>query len=708
MQFLRSNFLLCGFLLGISFNAAVASWAQETSVPYCGLEQLDLDLGPQSESGSRGHWLVIEIRNRGTSDCRLPPFAVGFPPDGPELNDIMENVDYKDTSQSAAAFKDNSRRLAPGREAHVLIAWSSLPAEYHGIVIGDCKMHDTMTLYPALEVRHLWIQSCNQIWRSSYRAGPYIPGEPVSDEWLQRVQLKDSDFNQGSVADPEQVGDTASAEAKLWALFDVQYLRGRPDSGYYGAFPLFLKTPRHTSGICPFRSLRKREADGQTTIYLSHCEDKSESLGDDTKSRQIGFFETDFGLAPERTGRVEYEAVSKVHQGGKPTLVKARLELSIRDPNRRMLPTIDTSASPCRVSQLTLISPAVELGSHWEQAIRSTPPLGEDWYDGKVLEVTNISDQSCMIGGVPDLKFQRPSWWTRGGVEPPVCRNCATPLFKPRESRWIELQPGGSAHFIVARAVSAYWPACTAMGEIDVQLDGDTQTLSLPFEANFCGEIAASAWRSGKYDGDPMNTEYDITEDQREKQWLGSAPLSSSKVPCFDNTKPKSELPPPGPQCAEQEFAKRGRPAMSVSDSGVALGVSSQGGNPTTVYIWLDNRTDKPQSYYMCCRASFLNQIEVYDSAGHRLLRKGERAGQEICDRELAMCDCSMLASVAPHTLQVVDSGDLGDGYLLSPGRYFVVPSRSGRKACESLNRTLVDGSKVKAANAIMIVIPEE
>ena len=62
---------------------------------------------------------------------------------------------------------------------------------------------------------------------------------------------------------------------------------------------------------------------------------------------------------------------------------------------------------------------------------------------------------------------------------------------------------------------------------------------------------------------------------------------------------------------------------------------------------------------------------------------------------------------VAPHTLQVVDSGDLGDGYLPSAGRYFVVPLRSGRKACESLNRTLADRSKVKAANAVMIAIPE-
>lgn len=101
-----------------------------------------------------------------------------------------------------------------------------------------------------------------------------------------------------------------------------------------------------------------------------------------------------------------------------------------------------------------------------------------------------------------------------------MCRNCDTPLFKPRESRWIELQPGDAAHLILARAVSAYWPACTATG--GMLLAGGTQTLSLPFKASFCGEIAASAWRSGKYDGDPMNIEYDRKEScEQGNGWAG-------------------------------------------------------------------------------------------------------------------------------------------------------------------------------------------
>lgn len=716
MRFLLSKVPICAILVAIALTATCVSRAQESSPPWCSLEQLNLGIGPQDDSpSSRGHRLVIEIRNRSESDCKLPPLSVGLPPDGPDFTDIFENTYYKDTSKAASEFKEKSRLLAPGSEAYVLLAWSSVPVEYHGIVIGDCKVHDTMTVYsdashPALEVRHLWIQSCGQIWRSSYRAGPYVSGEPVSDEWLQQMQLKDSDFTKDPVADSARVGDVPSGGAKLWALLDVQYLRGSPGSGYYGAFPLFLKTPPQASGNCPFRSLRKREADGQTTIYLNHCEDKSEPVGDNTGSKQVGFFETDLGLAPERTGRVEYEAINEVQQGGKPTLVKARLELSIRDPNHPMLPTIDTSTPACHVSQLRLIAPQVKLGSHWEQAT-VYPPLGEDWYDGKVFEVTNVSDQSCMLGGVPELKFQRPSSWTSGGVEPPVCRNCATPLFKPRESRWIELQPGDSAHFMVARAVSAYWPACTATGGIDMRLPGEMQTLSLPFEASFCGEIAASAWRSGKYDGDLMNIEYDRKEDVRAREWLGRAPLGGSRVACVDNTKRQSEVPPPGPQCAEQEFAKRGRPSMSAAHDGVAFGFSSPQRDSTTIYVWMDNQTNEPRSYSTCSTSGFLDAIDVYDSAGHRLLSKEEQAKRKACaeNREfLSVCTWSRTVTVAPHTMQVVDWGDLQGSYMLSPGRFFIAASRAQRQTCESLNRTVAEGSKVRPTNAVLIVIPEQ
>jgi len=722
VRFLRPNVTFCAFLLGISFTAPSGLSAQESSVPYCGTEQLDLDLGPQGGSPrSRGHWLVIAIQNRGRSDCKVPPLSVGFPPDGPDIIDIIENVDYKDTSGPAVGFKDKSRRLAPGDEAHVLLAWSSVPVESSGIVVGDCRMHDTLTVYsdplhPALEVRHLWVQNCGPIWRSSYRAGSYVPGEPVSDEWLQAVQLNNSDFPKEGVPEPMEIGAHATRGTKLWTLFDVQDLSGNPDSGYGGAFPLFLRTSPEVSWNCPFRRLRKREADGQTTIYLTHCENNHEDFEIGDGSKQIGFFNFEFGLVPERPGRVEYEAVSGLLQDGKPTLAKARLELAIRDPNRPMLPTIDTNTPICHVSQLRLTTPSIELEPYWDKTTTS-PLWGEGRYDGRVFEVTNISDQSCMLGGMPDLKFLRPTWWATGGINPPVCRNCATPLFKPRESRWMELKHGASAHFMVALANTAFSRSCTGIGGMDMHLFGDTQTLRLPWEYVFCGEIAVTAWRSGKYDGDPMNVEYDRKEEEREKGWLltEQLQLDTSKIACVDNTKRLSDLPPPGPECAKQEFEKRGRPLMSAAQNGIAYGFSSPQNGSTTVYMWLDNQTNESQTYSTCSTSNVINAVDVYDSAGRRLLSRQDQDKQKICAEHkefslefLPMCTWTKMVIIAPHTMQVVDSNDLQSSYVLSPGRFFIVPAHVQRQTCESLSKTLEEARQVKPEKAIMMVIPEQ
>lgn len=184
-----------------------------------------------------------------------------------------------------------------------------------------------------------------------------------------------------------------------------------------------------------------------------------------------------------------------------------------------------------------------------------------------------------------------------------------------------------------------------------------------------------------------------------------------SKVVCIDSTKPRAQVPPPGPQCAEEEFAKRGKPVMSPAHNGVAFGISSAPGNSMTVNVWMDNQTDRAKYYYMCCRSSFLGAVEVYDSSGHRLLSKQEQAEQKACTDGAGFgitCSCSTWNSVAPHTLQVVDSGDLADGYVFSPGRYFIAPASVNRSDCESLSKNRAEAVKPEPENAITVVIPEK
>jgi hypothetical protein len=695
----RRVFYCTLFWMVFSFFTNPISWAQEpSSGAWCNLYQLDFSLGPKGQSiDSKAHWLVVDIRNRSESACKVVP----------------HDPSYRDGSASAKAFEEQSQELAPGSEAHVLIAWSSIPYAEDGIVIDDCRLQDEMSPYAGVTLRNLQMWVCGGSWSSSYRVGTYHPGEPVSEEWLKRVALPGSAFV-GSAHETDGGLEAAGDRAiDLWVPWGVQYLKGAPFSGYSGIFILFLTSSAPILPNCPFRTLRKRETDGQTIIYLNHCEEHQTGDTSSQRMRNVELPTWVFGISPEKTGTVEYEAAIEVVQDGKPKLAKSSFKLFVRDPNTPMLPSaIDTNAPPCKISQLSLTSPPVELGTHWDRAT-SYPSVPENWYDAKVFGFTNASDRSCVLGGAPELKFANAPWVTSGSLIPEVCRNCATPVFKPRESRWIELEPQQSAHFIVARLASylgsSSW--CNVTGGIQLSLPGESQSMQLPFEASFCGAIPVSAWRSGKYDGDPMNLEYDRAEHNREQTSLGKFPSTSSKVVCIDNSKPKSQLPPPGLRCEEEEFLKRGKPAMSPVHGGIAFGVSSPPGNPKAVDVWMDNQTDKQQSYYVCCRSTFLDDIDVYDAGGQRLIGNEEQAERKICAEggEVDLvCSCSAVIMVAPHTVQVVDSGVLTDGYVLSPGRYFVTPARVNRRSCDSLKRTAAKADGRGPSDAVVVVIPEQ
>jgi hypothetical protein len=58
--------------------------------------------------------------------------------------------------------------------------------------------------------------------------------------------------------------------------------------------------------------------------------------------------------------------------------------------------------------------------------------------------------------------------------------------------------------------------------------------------------------------------------------------------------------------------------------------------------------------------------------------------------------------------MQIVDSGDLEDGYVLPPGRYFIVPSELDRSNCESLKKTQAEQEKPEPAHAIVVEIQEQ
>lgn len=142
---------------------------------------------------------------------------------------------------------------------------------------------------------------------------------------------------------------------------------------------------------------------------------------------------------------------------------------------------------------------------------------------------------------------------------------------------------------------------------------------------------------------------------------------ASSKVRCSGNLKP---------HCAEEEFRKNGKPVMLPGDEGIAFGVSVSPTSQTDIFVWMDNQTNVAQSYLDACNVSFLKAFIVYDSSGRRLLTKTEEKSPPHAPDpfELEVCSCCIQFAVAPHTMQVVDHGNLGDAYTLLPGRYLIKP----------------------------------
>jgi hypothetical protein len=640
---------------------------QDLRPPDCSAGDLDVNLVPQvrQPAESDAHWLALEIRNREQVTCTLPDLAISFPDAGNEFNGYN-----RDSSKSALAFKKKSPLLEAGEVVHLLLAWSSATLPVDGLVMDDCAVHDLMTLSfwspqhktLLLEVRHVPMKICNRPWQSSLRLGPYIPGETIEKEWLDRFHLKQSDFAPGVTARSAEVSAAGEGVATLRALSGVEYLKGPFESGQSGYFELFLKLPSPAFANCPFDSLRKREADGQTVIYMNYCDDRHVKESHGTRTTRV--LVREMGLLPERTGHVEYDSVSEVSHRGRPLLAQSRLELSIRDPNKPALPAIEISTPGCMGSQLRLTVPPMELGNHWSQP-RTYPPVGEEWFDGKVFEVTNISDQNCMLGGTPDLKFL--------DLLPPVCRNCETPLFKRRESRWIELKPNDAAHFIVVRHLldHNYWSQCAATGGINMLLMSGPPAIRLPFEAGICAQVRVSAWRAGPYDRDPMNVQYEREENQREQQRIAAAePL------------PKEFLEEVSADTGEPVIFGRGSITWGLSTKAVSYG------EPIPVLLWLYNSTDEPQPVMRCqdIDCFWFSDINLFDSAGHRVLSIAEQKEPKLRDSgRVRISSYHLPIYIPPHTLMHGRfskqdpnfARDLQSYYSLPPGQYLIVPSQS-------------------------------
>jgi hypothetical protein len=147
-----------------------------------------------------------------------------------------------------------------------------------------------------------------------------------------------------------------------------------------------------------------------------------------------------------------------------------------------------------------------------------------------------------------------------------------------------------------------------------------------------------------------------------------------SAVSCTDRAYAE-DLPSPGPACEKELFRRRGRPLMFPARDGIAFGVSSGPDKPSELYLWVDNQTDKAVSLSFCCVSTLFAHIDIFDSEGHRVLSKVDRAEQKARSegREIVqVCTCSGSSAIPSHRIQLFVFADISEGYTLQPGRYTI------------------------------------
>ncbi|MBV9181931.1 MAG: hypothetical protein JO356_11525 [Acidobacteria bacterium] len=660
-------------LLGIAILAfllvpCVSACAENGSPQICEARDLDISIVSESQSATdnSGHLLVIDFRNRGSRECRLAEMELRVPGTG---DNYAWEAPPPDGSPAALTLRQRANMLPPGGLAHMLVAWSSVPLEYHGRTIANCVIRESLVVLPNnpgnqrpwLEVRNPGIRSCDTMFHSGLRAGPYQFGEPIAQQWLDRQKLQADDFS------GEFLPDAQAERVSLRALSKVEYMPGTFQSGYTGYFELLLNVSSPASAQCPYRMLRKREEDGETTIYIDLCPPSARKTR--MGSTEVELRPRDLGMLPSRPGRIEYEITSEVLDMSKIENARATYELWVRDPAEAMLPVIDSNLQGCRAEQLKFSEP-IPLGRNWDHP-KVYAPLGETLDDAKVYEAANISSDPCLLGGVPELKFLEPPEITTGFLLPPVCRNCATPVFKPRNMEWIELEPGSSAHFMVGRRVldPTLGNLCTVIGGLELILPGDTARVKLPFDAANCGQVPVSAWREGPYDNDAMNVRYDRKLQRRERQRLTAAP----RVPV---------------ECTKEISEDTGRPTMFPSQ-GITWGVSTRpvrSTEPALALLWLLNSSDQPASVMTCMSIDYFwaRGVNIFDRGGHRVLSRREQKMKRSPESpDFWMCTRNFAISIPAHACMhgtfsspAYDfSRDLRMYYELPPGRYFLLPA---------------------------------
>lgn len=665
--------LLWVLLVAGCWIGSIPAAGQAKSLAFCTGEKLDLNLMPEAISAPRpvtAGLLALSIQNRSSIACILPEFTLQLPPDNPEPP-LWAALDATDVSDAARLFSKKSRVLAPGDRAHLVIAFSYVPEKSHVNELYDCHVDEGLRFMLApvpnpappwlFEAVNLGIKRCGPVWVSNYRAGEYSRGEPVAPAWMQRFDLRMDDIAQPK---PVATADTQNLSLGTYSG-NVFYILSSPEIGLWSDFLLQLHGKTPLPRACPFRSIRKREDDGTTLFYFNPCP----SIEDSNANSFVNSIDVSLKalrLLPQKTGDVAYDVVSTSSTKAGEIDSEAVFILDVREPSDPTLPPIDTKLGLCKASQLSVSSPVVDLGDHWNHP-RNYARDGEAWRDGRAFQVTNTATEGCLLGGMPEVSFANPPEMKDGEIRPEICRDCANDLFRPRGSQWIELEPQQTAHFLAAVTVydNRYFGRCLVIGGIRLSLPSGS--IDLPFDTASCTRVDVSPWRAGRFDADPLNIEYDRQEHQREMQRTAA-------------------LKPLPQECANEVSEDTGRPIMFPSRGSLQHGLSSHSsryGKPVPLIEWTLNPTDASVTTMGCGDDGWdwFNDVDVFDASGNRVLDKAEAASWPFkATRQPPFCTLNVPVTIPAHTcwhgaFSTHAYADVRDHYSLSPGEYFLVPA---------------------------------
>ena len=627
----------------------------------CKPANLDILVLPVANHPATGvSTMPIEFTNLSADACILPASAqLEIEPKPTGLG--LFSQDYQDNSAPATIMRNRRWVLLAGETVHLLLATSSVAVdgnpcyEVDGMKLGLGAAIDEN--FP-LTIFHVWWHACGTIYVSAYRLGAYSGDETVGSHNRYYAGLLP-----GDLVPPVAYDTDKSHGGKLSATFDRTLL--------HEYFNLYLDDVEPTRAICPFAVLRRRYDDGNTSVLLTHC-DTSQLTGKPTAKPSANRPKYAIGpaalsLPPERAGIVNYDAIVETSRAGKEIYVHpiaARIEIISDEPIK--LAEIDTTVPVCLAAQLQ-VGERIEL-----------PPV--EAHTAQAFNVTNTSKYACRIGGVPKAEFfadnvQRTKQYYIFGV----CPNCGDKLFVPRPAGWINLAPQTSTHLMVGeltRIREPHW-ACRTTVDMTVALDGKVDTLSLPLNASSCGPVDVSAWREGKYDGQPMRA---------------TAHESANVTP--------NPLPV---DCAGKDFSQTGQPVFFPVKDGVAHGMSAlhpaftEHSESMRLAAWVDNRSDKVVTLESCGMFDDWN-LALWDVYGNRLLDRGEI--QRPSAGFLGNCDENVTFDVKPHSCENVGAYDLKTQYGLQPGEY-----RIGQKPMPSTDVNVRQSSVVPSVPSETLAI---